>query len=477
MAILKKDASIWLSCSLFIGLLTCAFSVVGQSAKKGDFASSFVRISKANPAYFELSNGQPYVPVGANLCWAKDMPTLASYFRKTAEYGGNYARIWLSHPLFEIENPDGNGINEKALARIDSVFQLARTYNIKLKLCLEHFRRVAPEKDFVNKTYYHKDKGGPLTSMTEYVRSETGQQLYLNRVEVFRKRYGNDPVVFGWELWNEMNAIKADSIQAWNEFMLPKVHELFPQNLVMQSLGSFGSEKDRAIYKFINKLAVNDVAQIHRYIDPGAPLAICTAPMDLLASNAIEELRSYQLTKPMLLAEVGAVKANHTGSSELNTLDKAGMMLHDILFAPFFSGAAGTGMAWFWDRHIEQNNLWYHFARFNEALKGINPIQERFIPVKLAHPKLRIYALVGSKTVLVWVRDAANDWQHELMQGIAPATLTGQTVDLSNLAAKNATRSVQFYDPWTNTWQTGKSDTNLTLPDFKRSVVIRVDRK
>lgn len=462
-----------------IGLVSCYQQSMGQASGKPDFNASFVRVSQANPYYFELSNGEPYVPIGANLCWTDDgnMDTLESFFKKTAQNGGNYARVWLSHPMFEIENPDGNGINQQAVERIDRVFELARTYRIKIKLCLEHFRRISPEKEFTTKTYYHKDKGGSLGSMDEYIHTAEGRRLYLNRVDFLQKRYGSDPVVFGWELWNEMNAIKADSIQAWNESMLPTIHARFPKNLVMQSLGSFSTEQDRPIYQFINQLASNDVAQVHRYIDPGAPLAICTAPMDVLASNAIDELRAYQVTKPMLLAEVGAVKANHTGASELNLIDTAGTMLHDQLFAPFFSGAAGTGMAWYWAHYVNRHNLWYHFQRFGEAIKGVNPIQERFIPLKIPHPQLRIYALVGRKTILIWCRDSGNGWQQELVNGITPKRLHGLTVDVESLLPKPGIKAIRFYDPWTNTWQTGQPGATLSLPDFRRSMVVKIDRE
>lgn len=46
----------------------------------------------------------------------------------------------------------------------------------------------------------------------------------------------------------------------------------------------------------------------HRYIDEGAELAVCGAPVDSMASDAIAVLRGYGLRKPMLLAESGAVK-------------------------------------------------------------------------------------------------------------------------------------------------------------------------
>ena len=81
----------------------------------------------------------------------------------------------------------------------------------------------------------------------------------------------------------------------------------------MQSLGSLDRESSFPIYEFINRLPSNEVAQVHRYIDEGAELAVCGAPVDSMASDAIAVLRGYGLRKPMLLAESGAVKPVHTG--------------------------------------------------------------------------------------------------------------------------------------------------------------------
>ena len=88
--------------------LAVQFSVNGQSAKNNaSFQNSFVKVSTKNPFYFELTNGKTYIPIGANLCWAKDMDTLESYFKKLSENGGNFARIWLNFPGQEIETEYG----------------------------------------------------------------------------------------------------------------------------------------------------------------------------------------------------------------------------------------------------------------------------------------------------------------------------------------------------------------------------------
>jgi hypothetical protein len=259
--------------------------------------------------------------------------------------------------------------------------------------------------------------------------------------------------------------------------MLPQVHELFPGNLVLQSLGSFDMESRRPDYRYINQLQSNDVGQIHRYIDAHATLDVCTAPMDILSSNAIDELKSYHLHKPMLLAEVGAVLPNHTGPSDLYLFDTEGALLHDMLFAPFFAGAAGSGNSWHWDHYIDKNNLWYHFARFSEAVTEIDPVVEGFIPVKLYHHRLRIYALVGKKTILAWSRDINNDWQSEFREGKQPEEIINEKVDFGSLISQRLVKKISLYDPWQQKWTTTGKNSIVTLPAFKRSLVIKIERQ
>ena len=39
-------------------------------------------------------------------------------------------------------------------------------------------------------------------------------------------------------------------------------------------------------------------------------------------------------------------------------------------------------MSWHWESYVHKNNLWYHYQRFNEAIKCINPIEEQFVVEK-----------------------------------------------------------------------------------------------
>jgi hypothetical protein len=332
-----------------------------------------------------------------------------------------------------------------------------------------------PQK-WATKFAYHKSNGGPLDSMREYLTTAAGRKLFLDKIDYYKKRYGSDTLFFGWELWNEMNAVKGaeDSVfYEWNETMLKEVKRKFPDNLVMQSLGSFDGEYAKPVYEKIMSMPGNEVAQVHRYLDLGAKMEVCHAPMDVICSSAIKDLQAYRLHKPVILAETGAVEPNHAGPSKYYPKDTAGILLHDILFAPFFTGSAGAGMSWHWESYVHKNNLWYHYGRFKEAIKGIDPLSESLAPSFEETDSLRIYTLNGKKTTLIWVRDKSNNWRTELDEGVAPKMLRGYTIKLPG----GKKQKITVYDPWKNKWMLVKSKNGiLTVPDFKRSVVIRLQK-
>jgi len=250
--------------------------------------------------------------------------------------------------------------------------------------------------------------------------------------------------------------------------MLEELRRSFPRNLVMQSLGSFDTERVRDVYRKHSLMRGNDLAQVHRYLDLGASLEVCHGPVDILAADAVRELAGYKPGKPILLAESGAVEPKHTGPFKLYAADRAGIILHDVLFAPFFAGSAGSGQIWHWDAYVARNNLWKQFAGFAEAVRGLDPPAEKFTPSVEEQGRLRVYKLKGRKTTLLWCRDKENTWRSELEQGKAPETLRGVVLKVEGA------RSVRVLDPWTGKWTTVKvRQGRVTLPDFSRSVVLR----
>jgi hypothetical protein len=451
-------------------------------------AEQFVRVSPRDAQYLELSDGRPFIPIGLNLCWPPDrsneqqsLAAMDRWLERLAANGGNMARVWLGRSFFDVEHAKSGNYDEEKAKRIDALLDLARKHGIRLKLTLENFREVDPNTPYAKKTphqvkaIHHVSQGGPAESMDDWFNGEASREQFRHKLAWYANRYGSDPIVFGWELWNEVNATQAKSPLPWTEEMLGQLHQLFPKNLAMQSLGSFDRDNWRDTYRRHSVLPGNDLAQVHRYLDLGAQLEVCHGPVDVLAADAVCEVLSFGPHRPVLLAETGAVEPAHTGTMKLLAKDKAGMVLHDILFAPFFAGAAGTGQCWHWQEYVDHNDLWWHFGRFAAAVEGLDPAAEAFQPAMLDHPQLRIYMLQGRHSTLLWCRDRENTWQSELADGIRPRLLSDVSIDLGKPGLASG-YCVRVYDPWENRWSEAKPDQGaIGLPPFRRSIIIRIE--
>lgn len=438
---------------------------------------AFVLVSEKDPRYFCLSNGRPYIPIGCNIAAISDAEHLEHYMDELHRNGANFARVWLNSDFFEIQKEYGKW-EETSISHIDRLLELAHEYGIKVKMCIESFRMIRPGNNKWNvKASYHRSNGGPFEDMQEYMSTVAGKEEYLRRLSFLQKRYGDNPSVFGWELWNEMNAVEADGVVPWTEDMLEQVHGLFPKNLVMQSLGSLDSETAFGVYETVNRMPANDVLQVHRYLDQGAPLEVCGASADSLACDAVRHMLSFGVRKPVLMAECGAVKPRHTGPHEIYKKDSEGVLLHDFLFAPFFCGAAGPGHMWHWDHYIDLQDVWFQIKRFSDTVKGLDPAAEAFLPQRHDTGAIKVYTLSGNSTILSWCRDSENDWQSEFVEEKSPLARVGVKVNLTGTVGNRHIDKVEVFDPWTDTWTEMAPYANVHLPSFKRSIIIKITLK
>jgi len=464
----------YLACALGLALGLALTGRVGA-----DDRSAFVRVSPRDPRYFELSDGQPYIPIGLNMIGppASGLAGMETWFQKLSANGGNFVRIWLSNPFFDVEHGRSGEFDPERAKRIDALLALARKYGIRLKLCTEHFRHLGEgTQQWAAKPQHLVANGGPAKDTADFFNGEAGRRQYERKLAWYAGRYADDPIIFGWELWNEMDAVRANVWRPWSAEMLPELHRLFPRNLAMQSLGSYDNERKRASYRALCELPGNDVLQVHRYLDLGASWKVCHGPVAIFAAEAVRDLRSLGIRKPVLLAESGAVERGHSGPFKLYAKDRDGILLHDVLFAPFFAGAAGPGHIWHWDVYVARNDLWRHFGRFAAAVKDLDPPAEAFEPFELPHTRLFILGLKGRRTSLLWCRDRENTWQTELAEGKEPDLLRGIRLDLGPAGVPLKDRTIKTYDPWSDTWKTTAAQgAALLLPDFKRSLVIRVE--
>lgn len=470
----KRARALWPSLWIALAIVSAAGAVL-----RADDRSAYVRASPRDPRYFELSSGQAYIPIGLNMIRppGEDLAGMETWFRKLSAGGGNFARIWLSSPFFDVEHGRSGEFDPERARRIDGLLALARKHGIRLKLCTEHFRHLGEgTQKWAAKPQHLVANGGPANDTADFFTGEAGRRQYKRKLAWYAERYGSDPAVFGWELWNEMDAVRVNVWRPWSAEMLPELHRLFPKNLAMQSLGSYDNERKRASYRALCELPGNDVLQVHRYLDLGAAWKVCHGPVAALAADAVRELRAFGIRKPILLAESGAVEPSHSGPFKLYAKDREGMLLHDVLFAPFFAGAAGPGHIWHWDVYVDRNDLWRHFGRFSAAVRGLDPPAEAFEPFELPHSRLFVLGLKGRRTTLVWCRDRENTWQTELAEGKPPEIVRQGRLNLAPAGVPLAGGTAKTYDPWSDRWSAAAVEgTAVVLPEFRRSVVVKIE--
>lgn len=468
---------------IFIAGLICCNAQKHASPALNE-GHGFVRISTKYPAYFETGDNKTWIPVMINYIVPTGQDeeaafaTIEHYFRNFSANGGNAMRIWISSPFLEIEDEKAGQYSAKKFARIDRLLQLAEKYQIKIKFTLQHIRSITggqAKQPWANSAILSIDKGGPFTGIKEYINTAKGRKSYLDRARALAEKYRNNQQIFGWELWNEMDAVDSKDWLAFTTEMLDSVKALFPHHLVTQTLGSLHSKDAADRYELYFGLQNNPYVSLHRYIDPGKDWSQyddITRPVDSMIFHAMQFAQSHVKNKPVVFNEIGAVEANHAGPSKLYLVDSAGVLIHDMIFAPFFCGAAGTGGLWHWDSYVERQHLWYHYRRFQNAIKGIDPVAEQFSPFSFASQGVRAYGLKGKTQTIIWCRNAENNWKTEFLQNIPPTLKTGFSIRVEEAGKANA-HMAKVYDPWKDEWTTvAIKNGRIAIPSFLRSVVV-----
>jgi hypothetical protein len=88
--------------------------------------------------------------------------------------------------------------------------------------------------------------------MDDWFTSPDWRELWLQKVGAYLARYGNDPIVMAWELWNEINACLSSRWEIgrdWTRDMLRHIQPLVPKQMVVNSLGSFDAPESLTPYR------------------------------------------------------------------------------------------------------------------------------------------------------------------------------------------------------------------------------------
>lgn len=348
----------------------------------------FVRISKQDRRYFAFDTGQPYVPVGANVCWGGSRGTFDfdDWLPRYGQAGCNFFRVWLGPgwTTFGLERTgeprERYGVGKIDLSnawRLDYVLDLARKHGLYVMLCFDSFNELRKRQDggypFWEETPHNAANGGPLKEPIEFWTNAEMLRLYRNKLRYMVARYGWNTHVMSWEFWNEVDivspsAYNLDLITRWHQQMGEYLRKIDPWKHLITT--SFADSHGREV---IDRLPQMDFAQTHNY-----------GSRDISAALSYFHRRKEAYGKPHFAGEFGA-----GAMGEDARVDPTGIALHSGIWSNLLDGAAGTPMLWWWDNHIHPHNLYYHFAALTRFIKGVDFPREGFQRIQNARFTLK----------------------------------------------------------------------------------------
>ena len=458
-----------------------------------------VRVSEKDNRYMVFDDGSPYFPVGENMCWwDTDVTDFTGsgenpgWMKKLADNGGNFMRLWMATWGFSLEwtYPEGSILGDysqrmdRAWA-LDRVFERADALGLQVMLCMySHGQFSTVMNSEWNDNPYNTANRGPLLEPHEFFTDQRAQDLTMQRINYIIARWGAEPAIMAWELFNEVDltdtpedgAQFAPDVGRWHKGMAGFIKSLDPHDrIVTSSISSFGTfwGLDEAIFR----LDDIDFAQVHHYGNELTTFDIVAEVPGVAESYA-------RFDKPVFFAELGVHSAGPVESLEV---DPSFIGLHDLIWAPVFAPSAGSGMTWWWDNLIDPNDQYFQFKALADFVTGIDWEDESFVAKTLpaavadegSDPELKGFALVGNTTALVWVKNMSEKYW-ALGDAADPAFIEGATIDLSSLPDGNWTAQwfhtfgYTNYPPLDGT--VDNTVTALTVPGFSHDIALRLVR-
>jgi len=296
-----------------------------------DGALGFVRVSRADPTMFEHSRGRFFYPFGQNVCWAADYE---HYFRTMRAYGANWVRIWMCPWNLWLEGPSGPGVYDlDAAKRLDRIVELAERYGLHIQLVFDYHEALDTDWE---QNPYNVENGGPCAGPEQFWTSGQAKRLSKRRLDYIVARWGASENIFAWELFNEANLTRrADDrdVVAW--------HREMAAYLVTTSTS--GSKRDELTELW--SLDEIDFTQSHLYGET------------IFDSVRRAWLARRTYNKPYFIGEFG-----RGGDAADEEVDPDGILLSAVLWLAATTPAAGNAMPWWWDTHIDPNDLYHRFA-------------------------------------------------------------------------------------------------------------------
>ncbi len=421
----------------------------------------FVRIDNRNPTYLRFDNGDPYHPLGMNLCWGGNQTIFYTWLDEMQAVGVNWTRYWMVPFVSQgIEWGPGTDnqlgtYSQSQSQMFDSMFEGARQRGIQVQLAMDSYNGWNTTLfDNWDASPYNTANGGMCSRPLDYFILESAKVLARQRMRYIVARWGYNPAILAWEFFNEIDALNGggatfwgheQEIAAWHSEMGQYIRSIDPFEHLRTT--SFADDGYFSSYSIFWSLPEMDIVEAHEY-------------SILLPQAHVQKVREREIFgKPIVVGE-----GNYAGSP--GSLDSNGGSLHTQIWA---GAVVESGvMSWWWDNWIYPNDLYYHFAPLAAYLNGEDwaPLGlEAISTTKLSGPNVEVYGSSGPKHAFAFIR-------------YTPGTASGLQLRLNQLSPDEY--DVEFWDTNAGTIiqaqqvTAGAQGLVLNFPTFTWDVAIKV---
>ncbi len=473
----------WLPLEAGKHTLRLTATIAGQTVAQGTSAietaagtrPGLVRVEPEGNRYFRRDNGTPLFLNGLCSCWHGSRGTYDydDWLQAYEKAGINYIRIWMWPQAFGIEWDRGDRLHYRLdnAWRLDRVLAEAERRGIYIMLCLDYHGmfEVKPDywggNNFWPRHPYNAANGGPCQTQNDFFTNDAAMKLYEKRLRYLVARWSAFPNLFAWEFFNEIDNeyayLKHADVVAWHANMGRRLRTLDPCQHLISSSFTGGSERPD-----LYALPEMDFAQYHSYNEKH--------PARMMATKTSRFFDRYH--KPFFVSEYGTDWKGWKPDTDPHL-----RALHQAIWSGAFTGAAGTGMTWWWES-IHSADLYRHWSALAAFLKGTGIARAGLQPARFEATTDSVlpFGVATPDGALVWLLDRACDWPDGALEA-HPKPVTGATVSLTGVA--DGSWSVEWWDTLTGQPMTKAEITAasgalpLAPPAFQVDVAARLRKR
>ncbi|WP_138476909.1 hypothetical protein [Dyadobacter bucti] len=384
----------------------------------------WIRVCENSP-YFEDENGATWTPVGQNdaITWPdfqglfkrKNVAEAEGHLAYLAAHGVTCLRMMMEYCQTEnryLEKPVGK-FQPNMVQFWDDLFLLCEKYQIRILLTpFDTFWMARRWKSHP----YNQLSDGPCKSKFQWLTCPRMLAAIKDRFTFFLERWGTSGVLFGWDLWNEINPLHAgksiDNLKRYIEQLSIHIREKemqLYQRSRPQTVSVFApllSQQDMNALVFQHPSL--DFASTHFYhaasIDYPRNVHSAAATTGLMVRQALQLLPAE---RPFFDSEHGPItyfRRNRKGLPE--DFDDA-YFLH-MQWAHFASGAAGGGMRWpYRHPHVLTHGMrraQLNLSAFTKLIdwkdfRRVNLNEEIFVGM----PSVQVFGCGDNEQAIVWM--------------------------------------------------------------------------